>query len=266
MDYCQMSFVDSIVAQVLGLEVSIHHAHARLASRTDGEALHDLRINLRRLRSLLRPLRRLEAPRALDEAAADVGRLTTPVRDLEVLVKELDRQGFHAQAVRRRELVESSYFAIVESSTLQQLMVALDEWPARMRQVEREGLLEHLRERVRTRLERQAWGLHLALADPLHDRHDLRLLVKRLRYAHDAYPDLSTVSEETLASLKAVQSALGDWHDHFLWCLKAEQEADLLVLKDKWEIAAEAELKAAEVELLNLAERISLDVQTRSGN
>lgn len=256
-----MSFVDSIVAQVLGLEVSIHHAYARLASRTDGEALHDLRISLRRLRSLLRPLRRLEAPRALDEAAADVGRLTTPVRDLEVLIGELDRQGFHAQAVRRRELVENSYFAIVESSTLQQLMVVLDEWPARMRQAEREGELESVRVRVRTRLDRQARGLHLALAEPGHDRHDLRLLVKRLRYAHDAYPKLSPISAATAASLKAVQSALGDWHDHFQWCLKAEQERDLLVLKDMWEVAATAELAAAEVELLNLAECLAQDVQ-----
>lgn len=249
-----MSFIDSVVAQVLGLEVSFHHAYARMACRTDSEALHDLRISVRKLRSLLRPMRRLEAPRALDEAAANVGRLTTPVRDLEVLVEELDRQGFHFQATRRRERAESSYAAIVKSSTVREFVAALDEWPSSMRQAERHGELEYLRGRVRTRLQRQATGLCQALNDPAHDRHRLRLLVKRMRYAHEAYPKLSPISKETANALKKVQSALGDWHDHFQWCLKADQEQDLLVLKDRWEIAAEAELKAAEVELLILAE------------
>ncbi|MCY1563039.1 hypothetical protein D9M68_1005180 [compost metagenome] len=43
-------------------------------------------------------------------------------------------------------------------------------------------------------------------------------------------------------------------YDHFQWYLMAEQEQDPLVLKDKWEIAAEAELNVAEVELSILAE------------
>ncbi|WP_044874507.1 CHAD domain-containing protein [Pseudomonas sp. LFM046] len=249
-----MSFIDSIVAQVLGLEVGLHHAYARLACRTDGEALHDLRINLRKLRSLLRPMRRLDAPRELDAAAADVGRLTTPVRDLEVLIVELDRQGFHDQAERRRHLLESSYGAIESSATLQRFMAVLDAWPERMREAEREGELGDLRERVRIRLQRQLLRLRQALADPAFDRHALRLLVKRMRYAHEAYPRLSPIPGEAIHALKAVQSALGDWHDHFQWCLKADQEMDLLVLKDRWEIAGAAELKAAEVELSILAE------------
>ena len=52
-----MSAVDQIITQFLTLETALFHAYARLAARTDGEALHDLRINLRRLRSLLHPLR-----------------------------------------------------------------------------------------------------------------------------------------------------------------------------------------------------------------
>lgn len=249
-----MSFVDSIVAQVLGLEVGLHHAQVRLACGTDGEALHDLRINLRKLRSLLRPMRRLEAPRALDAAAADVGRLTTPVRDLEVLIVELERQGFPDQARRRRQLLESRHTAVESSATLQHFMAVLDGWPARMRDAEREGELDALRERVRIRLRRQLQRLRQALADPGYDRHALRLLVKRMRYAHEAYPGLSPIPHDAVSALKAVQSALGDWHDHFQWCLRADQEQDLLVLKDRWEIAGAAELKAAEVELSILAE------------
>ncbi len=255
-----MSFVDSIVAQVLGLEMGLHHAYARLACRTDDEALHDMRINLRKLRSLLRPMRRLEAPRVLDAAAADVGRLTTPVRDLEVLIIELERQGFQDQAERRKRLLESRYASIESSVTVQRFMAVLDAWPAQMREAERTGELEGLRERVRIRLQRQLQRLREALADPAFDRHALRLLVKRMRYAHEAYPRLSPIPNDAMHALKAVQSALGDWHDHFQWCLKADQEADLLVLKDHWEIAGAAELKAAEVELSILAECLTEQV------
>lgn len=249
-----MSFIDSVVAQVLGLEVGLHHAFARLACRTDEEALHDLRINLRKLRSLLRPMRRLAAPNELDAAAADVGRLTTPVRDLEVLIVELQRQGFVNQVERRQHLLESHYAVIERSATLQRFMAVLDAWPAKMREAERNGELDDLRERVRIRLRRQLQQLRDALADPAFDRHALRLLVKRMRYVHEAYPRLSPIPHDAFPALKAVQSALGDWHDHFQWCLKADQEADLLVLKDRWEVAGAAELSAAEVELSILAE------------
>ncbi|MBI6556911.1 CHAD domain-containing protein [Pseudomonas veronii] len=93
-----MAFVDSFVAQIVAVEVALYHAHARMNAKTDSEALHDLRINLRRIRSLLRPLREIEGITPLNEAAAEVGRLTTPERDLEVLIEELEAQGFTKQA------------------------------------------------------------------------------------------------------------------------------------------------------------------------
>lgn len=52
-----MSTVDKIVAQVLTLQVRLYQAIARLEARTDHEALHDLRIAVRRIRSLTRPFR-----------------------------------------------------------------------------------------------------------------------------------------------------------------------------------------------------------------
>ena len=44
--------------QVIVQQVRLYACLARLREQTDAEALHDLRITLRRLRSLLRPLRR----------------------------------------------------------------------------------------------------------------------------------------------------------------------------------------------------------------
>ena len=87
------------------------------------------------------------------------------------------------------------------------------------------------------------------------------MLTKRARYATDAYPQLSPISVETSASLKRVQSALGDWHDHFQWCLKSQQENDLMPLQQHWQVAAEAALRNAEVELLQLSELLGNDVQ-----
>lgn len=256
-----MSFVDAIVAQVLLLETALYHTHARIEARTDGEALHDLRINLRRMRSLLRPLRRIGAVTLLNEAAAEVGKLTTPVRDLEVLIDELERQGLTQQANARKAILQSSYGSIVESSTINQLFSQLDEWPSAFRDAERDGELRQIKKKIAKRLHKQVERLKAALTDPQYDRHQLRILVKRTRYATDAYPQLSPISAEAATSLKVVQTALGAWHDHYQWCLKARLEEDLQVLQHKWQVAATAALMSAEVELFQLAELLAKNQQ-----
>jgi CHAD domain-containing protein len=80
-----MAFIDTYEKEILGLEVFLFHARSRLEAETDSEALHDLRIAVRRIRSLLTPLRSLKGMTVLHEAATEVGRLTTPARDLEVM-------------------------------------------------------------------------------------------------------------------------------------------------------------------------------------
>lgn len=259
-----MSPVDAVVAQVLKLETTLHHTYARLAARTDGEALHDLRITVRRLRSLLQPLRGKDGVAWLDEAAAEVGKLTTPVRDLEVLVDELQRRGHRGPASSRREVLLASYACIVESSTLHQLFARLDQWPAAFRAAERNGELRELNKLVASRLRKQVARLQVALATPEHDPHRLRLLVKRVRYATDAYPQHSPISSAAVTALKAVQSALGTWHDRYQWCLKATQERDLEALGQQWQAEADAALRQAEDKLFHLAEL--LPKNARSAN
>ena len=70
------AMLDHVIAQVLTLHVRLLACQARLAANTDSEALHDLRTSVRRLRSLLRPLRGLPGVDKLEDAAAEVGRLT----------------------------------------------------------------------------------------------------------------------------------------------------------------------------------------------
>ncbi len=62
--------VDALIAQVLRLAINLQACRARLAARTDGEALHDLRFALRKLHSLLPPLRGLIENDPLESAAA----------------------------------------------------------------------------------------------------------------------------------------------------------------------------------------------------
>ncbi|WP_430962743.1 CHAD domain-containing protein [Pseudomonas protegens] len=86
------------MAEILTLQVALYHAQARLECRTDNEALHDLRIAVRKIRSLLKPFRLLNEVAALNSAAAEVGRETTPARDLEVMILELQEKGGRAGA------------------------------------------------------------------------------------------------------------------------------------------------------------------------
>lgn len=53
--------VDQILSRVLGLQINLYACEARLEAGIDPEALHDLRIAVRRLRSLLHPLRAHES-------------------------------------------------------------------------------------------------------------------------------------------------------------------------------------------------------------
>ena len=75
------ALVNRLVAQVLSLDIRLLACQARLTARTDPEALHDLRTTVRRLRSLLRPLRGLPGVEQLEAAASSVGDLTTPLQD-----------------------------------------------------------------------------------------------------------------------------------------------------------------------------------------
>jgi CHAD domain-containing protein len=247
-----MAFVDKYVEEFIRIEIALLHARSRLVASTDPEALHDLRICVRRIRSLLTPLRSSEQTLGIRSAASDVGALTTPARDLEVMIEELERQGFPEQANRRRSRLGAEYRKVMEDSALNRLFEALDQLPMILRSIAGEDGARTLESRIGKSLTRHVDKLHLALDDPQFDRHVLRILVKRTRYLTDAFPQLSPLSTSAARSLKAVQGALGSWHDHFQWCLKAQIEPDLLPLERRWAKASAQELALAEIELKQL--------------
>lgn len=242
------ALVDRLIAQVLSLEVRLLACRERVRSHTDTEALHDLRTTVRRLRSLLRPLRGLPAVESLEQAAADVGRLTTPLRDREVLAAYLHEHGYHVAAQRRTEQLSEDYQAVAESVELARLFEVLDAFPRFVRASQRQGLLRGLRPRIEKRLAKQWKALEETLHDPAHDRHRLRLLIKRVRYAAEAWPQLDQLPPAAMARLKSAQSALGDWHDCWQWLAQADLQPDLQPCVPGWRLTmARAEGRADRV-------------------
>ncbi|WP_028622259.1 CHAD domain-containing protein [Pseudomonas sp. Ant30-3] len=242
------ALVDQLVAHVMGLEVRVMVCQARLSERTDPEALHDLRTTVRRLRSLLRPLRGLPGVEQLESAAKAVGDLTTPLRDREVLAAYLLEHDQPEAAQRRMAQMAKAYPQVATSAQVTQLLMILDAFPRFLRAAQHQGLLNGLRKRVEKRLGKQWEKLDEALHDPAHDRHRLRLLIKRVRYGIEAYPELDRLPKPAASRLKSAQAALGDWHDCWQWLARAEQEADLQPCVPVWQTTmAKAEARADRV-------------------
>ncbi|MDZ3990814.1 CHAD domain-containing protein [Pseudomonas sp. Teo4] len=229
------SMLDHVVAQILTLQVRLLACRERLAADTDSEALHDLRISLRRLRSLLRPLRGLPGAEQLEDAAKSLGTLTTPLRDREVLAAELIRRGLVEPGQRRLEGRGRTFASVAASPQLSRVLAILDAFPLFLRAADREGLAKSLDRRIDKRLIKQWRELRDALEDPAHDRHRLRLLIKRTRYGDEAYPQLEHAGKKLQRLLKRAQGDLGGWHDRLQWLLQARDHADLAPCKEAWE-------------------------------
>ena len=172
-------FIDELLAEVIGQQVALMSAVARLEARTDGEALHDLRIALRRLRSLLRPIRGVPGVEELEHAAAEIGRLSGPIRDLEVLLPALAAEGLRDALAVRRPVLESGYVAVLASQPLHRLQLCLDVWPALLRTAQRHAVLDGLHGRVRKRLRRQWKTLRAELAALLEEKKERLMLRER---------------------------------------------------------------------------------------
>lgn len=207
-------------------------AMQRLGDPVDAESLHELRVVLRRLRLLLRPLKRSGEARLLRDAAADVFRHTNSLRDDEVLLEELVRNGMQAAAAARQAQQRRDRQALMDSPGLAGLMAAwsvdgvacLSE-PSRRR---RRSLKQKLRResvKARRRLRRQ-------LRQPAPDLHEVRLAIKRLRYRLLAR---GHASPALLVQLERGQEVLGQWHDHDVWLQRAVTEPDLQECIERWQ-------------------------------
>jgi CHAD domain-containing protein len=146
---------------------------------------------------------------------------------------------------------------LLEGPELPRLFQVLDAWPQLMRISQREGLLKGMEKAIGKALAKTRKRLMEALRDPAHDRHRLRLLIKRLRYGQEVYPDFIDLPPKTRRLLLGAQAALGKWHDRYQWLARAAQEPDLQPRVRAWQVA----LHASEVR----ADRVLEKLQRRLG-
>lgn len=217
----------------------VEAAAARLADPADAEALHDLRVALRRLRATLKVLAPLLGDAVKEKQArrlAKAARLTGPARDAEVLqgwlAAQRDRlqapwRGAHDWLSERVERHRARAAARVTSRALPRLEKALPRLarrlaapapplpPASPAAAQPPDLASALAPLLRARAAALREALRgVAGAEDAPALHRARLSAKALRYLLEPLRGLPGLgADEALAALKALQEALGEWHD-----------------------------------------------------
>jgi triphosphatase len=174
----------------------------------DPEYLHQLRVGLRRLRSYLPAFRALEPQsgpirRRLRRFSAVLGE----ARDWDVFVQSLGRVPPPAKAARAaaRSLVGSSGF----NETLVRILRWIEEAPWRESHASLAAFAAHALERLHRKARKKIDWSDAA------ERHELRIRVKRLRYAADAFVECfpGARSRPYLAALERLQDDFGELND-----------------------------------------------------
>ncbi|HEY3797497.1 MAG TPA: CHAD domain-containing protein [Caulobacteraceae bacterium] len=211
----------------------------RLRHRASPEVIHQMRVGLRRLRSLLTTFRKVVADARLPAIKAELKWLTGELdaaRNLDVLLQGDYRaavaqkddasglKGLGARLRGSRRLAYARAASAAESDRFRRLMVDLLVWieagpwtlaesAAKSRHQPVEALAVKELDRRRRKILRR--GHDLAALDPEH-RHKLRIEAKKLRYSADVFVGLFDRPKRAtafLAALKEVQDALGALND-----------------------------------------------------
>lgn len=211
----------------------------RLRYRASPEVIHQLRVGLRRLRSLITSFKPVVADARLPAIKAELKWLTGELdaaRNLDVLlrgdyraavVQKEDAEGLKGLGARLRGARRMAYVraaAAVEGERFRRLLLDLLVWietgpwtvaeataTARERPIRRFAT-EELQARRRKIARR---GRRLRRLDPAQ-RHRLRIEAKKLRYAADAFAGLYARPKRARAfieALKQVQDTLGELND-----------------------------------------------------
>lgn len=214
---------------------TLRRAEARVRSEPDPEALHTLRVALRRLRSLVRSCRDAWASDAAEQALgqlAEFARACGPRRDLDVLLATV-QDGLsclppelavgHGAVVERLAAERAQVDATLQErlrhrdhlEAMHNLTGQLDRLDDERPQVE-EPLAVALPMRLARACDRLRRLLRTLPADlPLPAVHELRLASKRLRYLAEEFVDVP--GHDYARSLEVVvtlQQALGSVCDH----------------------------------------------------
>ena len=193
-------------------------------------ALHQTRVGLRRLRSALSIFKPMLAGAELDRFQGDLRRLAAllgKVRDVDVMIEKIADQATLEQLHRARVIRYEAAMSALNSPEVRRLMLDFIEWVSVGTWQEEESVAElrampapifaaSVLDRLRRRIKKK--GTHLDKLDE-EERHRVRIIGKKLRYAAEFFSGLYTEKKATrrreafLAGIEDLQSALGHLND-----------------------------------------------------
>jgi CHAD domain-containing protein len=200
----------------------------------DTEFLHDLRVAVRRTRSILKLVGDVLPANLAERFQPEfkwLGDLTTPVRDLDVYLLELDNMAarlasadphdldpFRTFLVRHRAAERRRLVRGLRSRRFEQLM---SEWRSALAQVAADAdggptVAMLARQRVERAYRNAArCGKRINADSPSEDVHALRKRCKELRYLLEVFRPLcaNAPHRRLVNELKALQDTLGDFQD-----------------------------------------------------
>jgi triphosphatase len=212
-------------------------------SRGDSEAVHQARVGLRRLRTIIAIFDEMVADKRRDIIKRELkwaARALSPARELDVLIGEIDKRYNRVNKVsgvqeqqkalgRRRESVYRETSQLTGSRRFRTLLLDVAGWieigdwltmPSKpMRKLRNQRVRRFASEEISQRRKKiLKLGKHLDRLGPVR-RHKLRIAGKKLRYATEFFADLFPGKAEAkrlhsmINSLKDLQDALGTLND-----------------------------------------------------
>jgi CHAD domain-containing protein len=214
-----------------------------LRADLDSEFCHDLRVAVRRTRSLLGQLRRALEHGEADELRAELawlGRATGPLRDLDVLRIELSTlepelaEGLdplvELLGERQRE-AQTQVVEVLDSERWRRLGQTWRRWAQGAAPADGPAFGPLVADRV-ARLARRVRreGSRLGPDAPADDLHELRITCKKLRYLLECAREAAATEEQRrcVRALKGLQQVLGDFNDACLQAFELERLAEPL--------------------------------------
>lgn len=220
----------SLAEQYCSLQMHINQLHDPSAV----EAVHQTRIAMRSLRSLLRPWKeQAQWFAAVDGAAAELGRCTSPLRDRQVLIRELEKRGLRYQVAARQSAMHTSCLLLGSDLRFDLLLMAIMTLQMHLTAGTQGYAVDPAR--LDEHAQKLRHKLVSALRQPGQDLHEIRINIKKLRYLYEAYSDYLQPSADLSKAIKRAQDELGEWHDNLHWLMVSEAESDLRCCRWSWQ-------------------------------
>jgi CHAD domain-containing protein len=204
---------------------ALRDAEPRVLGNKDAEAVHDLRVALRRLRTLLklaRPIYGRFHADAVRKALAALQASTGTLRDEEALAETLDALGvsdpaltsWRMRRLARDKMLRRALVLRLQAGELKRAVVLLDALLTLPVHPDRDAPLGKLARKTAQSARRTVEAKQDAPLDDVVALHDLRIAYKQLRYAIEIFAEALPSDVAVLAEPAArFQKRLGELHD-----------------------------------------------------